>query len=314
MINPNFSSTSSLCSTSDENEDFNPKFKDLVEETFTNAGNQRVVILAHSLGALYGLNFLNKQSVSWKKKYVKALVVVSGPLGGSMKALKIEASGKPWLITFSIFSPLGDNFGIYFQNSLWYREVQRSMPSLAFLLPDPRLWGPNEPVIFTPKKNYTIHDYKEFFLDVGYPEGMSLNHNYCILGYQMYLDTKSIVDGFVGPTGIDEVYCFYGTGIHTTAGMVYTPATRFNSAFPDQNPSILVGDGDGTVNLRSLEQCTKWDGVQYETLPNADHLGILRDERLISKLKKITNADKVARPRHRSLFELLVWFRTRSWG
>uniref|UniRef100_A0A5K3EWW6 Group XV phospholipase A2 n=1 Tax=Mesocestoides corti TaxID=53468 RepID=A0A5K3EWW6_MESCO len=139
-----------------ENEDFNPKMKLLVEETFRNGGNQRVVLLAHSLGTLYALNFLNNQTTSWKQRYIKALVAASGPLGGSVKALKIQASG--------------DNFGIYFGNPLWYREVQRSMPSLAFLLPDPRIWPDDEIVIFTPTKNYTVHDYKEFFYDIGYPE------------------------------------------------------------------------------------------------------------------------------------------------
>lgn len=45
------------------------------------------------------------------------------------------------------------------------------MPSLAFLLPDPRLWPKDEVVIYTPAKNYTAHDYKELFFDIGFPEG-----------------------------------------------------------------------------------------------------------------------------------------------
>lgn len=78
----------------DENVDFVPKMKALVEETFTNGQNQKVVLLAHSMGSLYGLHFLNNQTVAWKRKYIKAFVVASAPLGGSIKALKIEASGK----------------------------------------------------------------------------------------------------------------------------------------------------------------------------------------------------------------------------
>lgn len=79
----------------DENKDFVPKIKDLVEETFENGQNQKVVLLGHSMGALYTLNFLNNQTDAWKQKYIKAFVVASAPLGGSMKALKIEASGNP---------------------------------------------------------------------------------------------------------------------------------------------------------------------------------------------------------------------------
>lgn len=66
----------------------------LVEETFRNGGNQRVVLLGHSMGALYGLHFLKNQSDSWKRQYIKAFVSTSAPLAGSMKALKIAASGK----------------------------------------------------------------------------------------------------------------------------------------------------------------------------------------------------------------------------
>ena len=78
----------------DENEDFTPKMKQLIEETFRNGGNQRVVLLGHSMGALYGLHFLKSQTDSWKRQYIKAFVSASAPLGGSMKALKVEASGK----------------------------------------------------------------------------------------------------------------------------------------------------------------------------------------------------------------------------
>lgn len=66
----------------------------LIENTYENANNQKVVLLGHSLGSLYSLNFLNSVKDSWKKKYIKAFLAVSGPLAGSVKALKIIASGK----------------------------------------------------------------------------------------------------------------------------------------------------------------------------------------------------------------------------
>lgn len=69
------------------------KLRVLIEETYVNAGNQRVVLVAHSLGNLYTLKFLKDQTAAWKKRHIKALVATAGPFGGSMKALKIEASG-----------------------------------------------------------------------------------------------------------------------------------------------------------------------------------------------------------------------------
>lgn len=69
------------------------KLKLLIEETFEISNQTRIVLLGHSLGSKYSLYFLNQQTVKWKQKYIKAFVALSPPLGGSMKAFKIEASG-----------------------------------------------------------------------------------------------------------------------------------------------------------------------------------------------------------------------------
>ncbi|VDO04029.1 unnamed protein product [Rodentolepis nana] len=261
-----------------ENVDFVPKMKALVEETFINGQNQKVVLLAHSMGSLYCLHFLNRQTDAWKRKYIKAFISASAPLGGSIKALKIEASG--------------DNFGIYLDSPLWYREVQRSMPSLAFLLPNPQLWSPSEVVISTPTKNYTVHDYKEFFSDIGFPEG-----------YQMFQDTKATVNPFVPPSGLDEIYCIYSSAVQTPGSMVY------DSTFPDAQPTInYEPDGDGTVNARSLAVCQSWSGgVKVKTLviPGVNHLSIVLDPRFIKAVKEIANADKLL-PMKGSLWRSLL--------
>uniref|UniRef100_A0A915LI14 Uncharacterized protein n=1 Tax=Meloidogyne javanica TaxID=6303 RepID=A0A915LI14_MELJA len=54
------------------------------------------------------------------------------------------------------------------------------------------------------------------------------------------------------------------------------------------------GNGDGTVNLRSLSVCKQWDsdnnsGYQVNTtvLDGADHMGILNDDRTIELIKNI---------------------------
>ncbi|CUT98876.1 phospholipase A [Echinococcus multilocularis] len=252
-----------------ENGDFNPKLKHLVEETFHNGKDQRVVLLGHSMGALYALSFLKNQSDAWKRQYIKAFVAVSAPLGGSIKALKMEASG--------------DNFGIYFDNPLWYREVQRSMSSLAFLLPDPRLWSNDEVVIYTPVKNYTVHNYKEFFFDIGFPEG-----------FQMYEDAKLTVDALAPPTGVNEVYCIYSSAVRTPGTLIYS------STFPDAQPDVVYEtDGDGTVNVRSLSVCQSWannsggvDQVETLVIPGVNHLSIILDSRFINRAKEISNAEQ----------------------
>jgi lysophospholipase-3 len=51
--------------------------------------------------------------------------------------------------------------------------------------------------------------------------------------------------------------------------------------FPDKQPSVIYGDGDGTVNLRSMEAFRQWIGKQkhklfYREFPGAEHLATLK--------------------------------------
>lgn len=54
-------------------------------------------------------------------------------------------------------------------------------------------------------------------------------------------------------------------------------------------PTLVTGDGDGTVNARSLKSCESWSGTKVQRektihsieLPGADHLGILGDKRVL---------------------------------
>ena len=79
---------------SDEDGEYFIKLKTLVEETYNINDNQPVILLAHSMGGPMCLHFLHMQSNSWKKKYIKSLVTLSGAWGGSVKALKVFLIGK----------------------------------------------------------------------------------------------------------------------------------------------------------------------------------------------------------------------------
>ncbi|CAH8612104.1 unnamed protein product [Heterobilharzia americana] len=249
-----------------ENEDFSGKLKYLVEETYHNGGNRPVVLVGHSLGAKYAMYFLKSMTGSWKKTYIKTLVLLSAPLGGSVKALKIEASG--------------DNFGMFIRSPLSFRPVQRTLPSLAFLLPDSRLWSSSEPLIVTPTANYSAHDYERFFRDINYS-----------VGYQMMLDSKPIIDAFEKPVDIDDIYCIHGSNLSTTDKMIYSPPSIFHGAFPDQVPTLIPGNGDGTVSIRSLEVCKRWPGVKYYIIPGAEHVNVMGDPRFIDIIRRIVGAN-----------------------
>lgn len=115
-------------------------------------------------------------------------------------------------------------------------------------------------------------------------------HSFLITGYEMLLRTKDSVDVLLGPTGIDELYCIYGTGLPTTYQMIYLPPTFYRSAFPDQYPTLITGDGDGTVHTRSLQLCRFWPGAKSYEFPGAEHLRIVGDSRMIDLLRQISGS------------------------
>ncbi|CAH8291797.1 unnamed protein product [Heterobilharzia americana] len=230
--------------------------KQLVEETFKNAQNRPVVLLGHSMGGLYALNFLNRQTKEWKQKYVKSYISVSAPFGGSLRAL------------LSITS--GENFGIFLRNPLHYRPILRSFSSIISNLPDPRVWSEDEPIISTPTKNYTVKDYSTLFNDINFS-----------LGYDIMLKAKENFKTLEAPKDVREVYCIYSSGLLTIKKLVYKAEGKSRSAFPDQVPMLVYGDGDGTVTMKSLSICNGWPNANIIHLTASNHVPILSDKRFL---------------------------------
>ena len=57
--------------------------------------------------------------------------------------------------------------------------------------------------------------------------------------------------------------------------------------FPNTQPHVGYGDGDGTVNRRSLEGCSKWSqrqsyDVTQKQYSSVNHNGMLSDENVLS--------------------------------
>lgn len=63
----------------------------------------------------------------------------------------------------------------------------------------------------------------------------------------------------------------------------------------DGTPTLVGGDGDGTVNLRSLRACERWGkgslngGAPLKALPlqSAEHLKILHDPRVLDYVRTL---------------------------
>lgn len=126
-------------------------------------------------------------------------------------------------------------------------------------------------------------------------------------GYDMYQDVKPYMDN--RPLGV-EVHCFHGSCVPTIDKYVFDPLNidykheyNMNSllyrivykgvgSFPCKHPIFQTGDGDGTVNIRSLEGYTQWitkqkEKVCYQVLPNVNHFEVLTDARVIDYILKL---------------------------
>jgi lysophospholipase III len=72
------------------------------------------------------------------------------------------------------------------------------------------------------------------------------------------------------------VHCLHGVGVSTPSAFNFSSLQWY-----DKQPQVISGDGDGTVNLRSLTGCLRWVGqpstmVFYRQFVQAEHLAILQ--------------------------------------
>ncbi|XP_072135527.1 lysosomal phospholipase A and acyltransferase isoform X2 [Mobula birostris] len=203
-------------------------FKDLqamIESMYKQYGSP-VVLIAHSMGNLYTLYFLNHQPQEWKDKYIKSYIALGAPWGGVSKTLRVLATG--------------DNDRIPVISPLKIREQQRTAVSTNWLLPYNNTWSVDK-------------------------------------------DTEALVYNLTAP-GV-TIYCLYGTGIPTPESFNY-------DVFPDQDPKVVNGEGDGTVNLVSALKCKEWMGKQegkvyMKELPGNEHVDMLSNLSTISYIKRV---------------------------
>ncbi|KAF7660139.1 hypothetical protein LDENG_00287370 [Lucifuga dentata] len=233
----------------------------MIEEMAENAGGP-VVLIAHSMGNMYTLYFLNQRPQAWKDKYIKAFISLGPPWGGVAKTLRVLTSG--------------DNNRIPVISSLKIRSQQRTAISTTWLLPYAHSWPSDQVLVQTPTTNYTVRDYKRFFSDIGFEDG-----------WLMRQDTESLVADLT-PPGV-AVHCLYGSGFPTSQ------AFQYSDKFPDVDPKVVNGDGDGTVNLQSAIQCQRWIGKQKQPvklleLPGNEHVAMLLNNTTVAYIKSVLDA------------------------
>lgn len=123
----------------------------------------------------------------------------------------------------------------------------------------------------------------------------------------MRKDTIKYAD-FTAP-GV-EVHCLYGEGYPTVER--YENERKYqtksshsrDSSFDFRlnyktglggSPTLVSGDGDGTVNVRSLRACEQWGSSPQQhakkihsiEISGADHMGILSDKRVVEYVLQV---------------------------
>nr|XP_020460099.1 group XV phospholipase A2-like [Monopterus albus] len=241
-----------------ENKDYFLALQQMIEEMAEKAGGP-VVLIAHSMGNMYTLYFLNQQPQAWKDKYIKAFICLGPPWAGVAKTLRVIISG--------------DNNRIPVISPLTIRTQQRTAVSTSWLLPYAHSWPKDQVLVQTPTTNYSVLDYKRLYSDMDFKDG-----------WLMRQDTEPLVADLT-PPGV-AVHCLYGTGIDTFETFHYS------DKFPDVEPSVTYGDGDGTVNLQSAIQCRRWIGQQRQPvtlkeLPGTEHVNMLLNETTVAYIKTV---------------------------
>ncbi|XP_068595196.1 lysosomal phospholipase A and acyltransferase [Brachionichthys hirsutus] len=241
-----------------ENKDYFLALQKMVEEMANKAGGP-VVLIAHSMGNLYTLYFLNHQPQAWKDRYIKAFVSLGAPWAGVAKTLRVLTSG--------------DNNHIPVISSLKIRSQQRTAVTTSWMLPYSHSWPKDQVLLQTPTANYTVLDYERLYSDIGFVDG-----------WLMRQDTEKLVTNLT-PPGV-AVHCLYGSGIDTSEAFSYS------DKFPDVEPAVAYGDGDGTVNLQSAMQCKRWLGKQkqpvtLQELPGNEHVNILLNATTVAYIKNV---------------------------
>lgn len=243
-----------------ESEEFFAKLKNLVEETYAINNNTPVTLLAHSMGGPMTLIMLQRQSQKWKAKYINSFITLSAVWAGSVKAIKVFA--------------IGDDLGAYFLRESILRNEQITSPSLGWLLPSKLFWKETEILIQSDLKNYTLNNLQQYFIDIGIPNA-----------WEFKKDNEKYQLDFTAP-GV-EVHCLYGSKVQTVEKLYYKPGTAI-----DGYPQLIFGDGDGTVNIRSLEACAHWQKSQkqkiyYQDFPKVDHTNILKNPDILAYIATV---------------------------
>lgn len=230
----------------------------LVERARVTA-KRKVTLVCHSMGCTHLLVFLRQQSAAWRQSRVRKLIALSSPWAGTVKALKALV--------------VGDHLDLPLVSETKIRKLARTSPSIAYLLPQEQVFArPNDnqtqlggpTLVETPNKSYKVGQIDELLTDLGLHTQLD------------WFKRTSVLIRPLEPLPDVHVDCIHSLNIPTPETLVF----RNQSDFPDGEYELVNGEGDGTVNQKSLLVCADWaeklpDKVKHKVIMNTNHLGVL---------------------------------------
>ena len=238
--------------------DFFDRLKNLIEETYEQQGQQRIVLMTHSMGGMNALHFLQQQDAAWKEKYINKFIPISGPFGGSVEFLSYYLTG---LDTLGLLPFLSDNRILH---------PITSLPAIAYLLPNRYAFDSSDILIQSQNGTISIDNLYNLFDLLNLPTAKYI-----------YNDTRNLLGQNLDHPGVN-ITCIY------SHGFLNKKTAHFDreEVFP-RNPRWTQGDGDGIVNMQSLQSCLFWKqnsafSFSSEVFDSIFHEDMIRDLRPIS--------------------------------
>ncbi|KAA6393991.1 MAG: putative Lecithin:cholesterol acyltransferase family protein [Streblomastix strix] len=248
--------------------------KQLIEKAYT-LNQKRVFLLGHSFGCTLIHHFLTSYiSEEWKKQYIEGFISINGPFGGAVECFTYITGYKKWAVP-----------GISSEES--YNTIKYMAPYYLLL---PNKYGfdeENDVIAEIPSLNITIT-----------PKNMSW-----VFESTAANNVKLFRDEIKAPQV--KSFIFICTGLDTIAQMVYNQSSHINNNNQVNENRVdeqeqwwktegaeIKGDGDSSVNTKSLRVPHLWRKLQEEPViikeyAGADHSGILKDIRFLSDLEMI---------------------------
>jgi hypothetical protein len=240
----------------------NPQFltqvKEMVEDAFEKS-QTKVILLTHSLGALFGHYFLTHVvDAEWKDKFIQAWIPIAPAYGGVILGLKQLISG--------------DTGGIPWLSGKDLKDEQRSYECSLWLLPREELYQ-DQVLVKWKDRAFTAQDYDKLFALAGFSTfGVQWDR---IENLTTWSPERQLKDPNV------TVYPIYGNGVDTPVQYDYTQLDREPTVVSDQA-------GDGTVSLSSLQAGNHWLNAQEPLVVNGvSHTDILSNKESLLHILKV---------------------------